>query len=43
VPYWIEVNDNLAGVCAFRVSVVDRCKFAIGAWVECLHVFGCVP
>jgi hypothetical protein len=24
----------------FRVSVVDRCKFSIGAWVECLHALG---
>jgi hypothetical protein len=29
MPYWIEVNDNLAGVCAFRVSVVDRCKLLL--------------
>jgi hypothetical protein len=26
-PIWIAVNDNLAGVGAFRVSVVERCKF----------------
>jgi hypothetical protein len=43
VPYWIVVNDNLAGVGAFRVSVVERCKFAFGAWVERLHVwFACL-
>jgi hypothetical protein len=29
VPYWIEANDNLAGVHAFRVSVVDRCKLLL--------------
>jgi hypothetical protein len=29
VPYWIEANDNLAGVCASRVSVVDRCKLLL--------------
>jgi hypothetical protein len=40
VPYWIAANDNLAGVGAFCVSVVERCKFAFGAWVERLHAFG---
>jgi hypothetical protein len=29
MPYWIEANDNLAGVCAFRVGVVDHCKFLL--------------
>jgi hypothetical protein len=40
MPYWIAVNENLAGVGAFHVSVVERCKFSFGAWVECLHAFG---
>jgi len=26
-PIWIAVNDNLAGVGAFCVTVVEHCKF----------------
>jgi hypothetical protein len=26
-PIWIAANDNLAEVSAFRVSVVEHCKF----------------
>jgi hypothetical protein len=29
VPYWIATNENLAGVGAFCVSVVERCKFLL--------------
>jgi hypothetical protein len=29
MPYWIASNENLDGVGAFRVSVVEHCKFLL--------------
>jgi len=34
------MNDNMADISAFRVSVVEHCKFDFGAWVVHLHAFG---
>jgi hypothetical protein len=41
-PIWIETNDNLVGVGAFRVSVVKHCKFVfvhgLNAFMRLVHV-----